>query len=235
VNAAGINVKRTHLNFAIDAFAFVAFLALLTTGVLLSYVLPPGSGGLEGLGQGHGAERHPISLLWGLTRHEWASIHFWIAIGLVAILAIHLALHWKWILSVVRGNRGDASGLRFGLGLAATVALIALIVMPLFAPVTQHTRGQLKQAGASQQPQETIGTDQILGSTTIAEAARVSGLTVPELINYLQLPDNVAPSDAVGPTLRQHGMRMSDLRELLDNKFLQSKRTQMGSNGATIE
>jgi hypothetical protein len=234
VNTAGINVKHTHLNFAIDAFAFAAFLALLSTGLLLSYVLPPGSGSLEGFGQGHGVERRPINLVWSLTRHEWGSIHFWIAVGLVAILATHLALHWKWITCVVRGNRSDASGLRFGLGLAATTALVVLIAMPLFAPVTQQTRSQLKQAGASQQSLGSIGTDQIRGSTTIAEAARLAGLTVSELIDHLQLPDNVAPSDAVGPTLRQNGMRMCDLRQLLDNNSLQSKQ-HMDSKGATFE
>jgi hypothetical protein len=235
VNALGNNVKRTNLNFAVDAFAFAAFLALMSTGVLLSYVLPPGSGGFEGFGEGHGAERRPILLLWGLTRHEWGSIHFWIAVGLVAILAIHLALHWKWITCVVRGNRSDDSGIRFGLGLAATIALVALIAMPLVAPVTQQTRGQLKHTDASQQPLATIGRDQIRGSTTISEAARLTGLTVPELINRLKLPDDVSSSDAVGPALRHNGMRMSDLRQLLDNKFLQSKGTQVGSKGATIE
>ena len=45
-------MKRTHVNGLIDALAFVAFLFLLSTGMVLLYQLPPGSGGRQGFGTG---------------------------------------------------------------------------------------------------------------------------------------------------------------------------------------
>ena len=103
-------MKRLHLNAPIDAFAFAGFMALAVTGLVLRFQLPPGSGGMVGRGLGRGAAHRPIELLWGLTRHEWDNYNDWIAVGLLAVLSVHLMLHWKWIICVVRGTRTEASG-----------------------------------------------------------------------------------------------------------------------------
>ena len=50
-------MKRTTQNFVIDTVAFAGFVFLTATGVLVRYVLPPGSG------------HH--TTVWGLDRHEW--------------------------------------------------------------------------------------------------------------------------------------------------------------------
>ena len=70
-------MKRTRLNFVIDAAAFAVFLFLVSTGMLLRYQLPPGSGGLHGRGVGYGESQQPVLLLWGWTRHQWGEIHYW--------------------------------------------------------------------------------------------------------------------------------------------------------------
>ena len=82
-------------NFLVDALAFTVFVLLTASGVLMRYVLPPGSG--------------RFTTVWGLDRHEWGSIHFWIAIGLLAALALHLFLHWRWIVYTIKGRRGRAT------------------------------------------------------------------------------------------------------------------------------
>jgi hypothetical protein len=60
----GRTIKRSTINFIIDAVGFVGFVFLTTTGVLVRYVLPPGSG--------------RRAVLWGMNRHEWGDLHFWI-------------------------------------------------------------------------------------------------------------------------------------------------------------
>jgi amino acid transporter len=65
-------MERSTLNLSIDGFAFAGFVLLTTTGVLLRYVLPPGSG--------------HYSTIWGLDRHEWGGIHFWIAVVFFSVL-----------------------------------------------------------------------------------------------------------------------------------------------------
>ena len=73
-----------------DAAMLVLFGALAATGIVLHWVLPPGSGGRPG---GHPARNELLDL----SRHEWGDIHFWIAAAMVALVVVHLALHWGWI------------------------------------------------------------------------------------------------------------------------------------------
>jgi hypothetical protein len=73
-------IRRTTLDFLVDSVAFVNLLLLATAGVILRWVLPPGSGG----GQGHGFRggRGPVESkeVFGLGRHDWADIHFVLAV-----------------------------------------------------------------------------------------------------------------------------------------------------------
>ena len=55
-------MRRPALNLVVDAIAFAGFVFMTASGVLLRFVLPPGSG-------------HRTSI-WGLNRHEWGGIHY---------------------------------------------------------------------------------------------------------------------------------------------------------------
>ena len=123
-------MNRPRLNFLIDAVAFTAFAFLTTTGILTRYVLPPGSG--------------RYATLWGLDRHGWGDIHFWVAVALLGVLALHLALHWRWVMCMVRGQRSEASGIGVALGILGLVGLLGLAAAPLLAPL-EHT-GTPRQA-----------------------------------------------------------------------------------------
>lgn len=114
-------MKRNSLNFVIDAVAFAAFAFLSTTGVLLHYLLPAGSGRWQSI--------------WGLTRHQWGELHFWVAVVMFAVLAVHLFLHWRWIVCTAKGRDTDRSGARLGLGIVGALAVLALASAPLFTPV----------------------------------------------------------------------------------------------------
>lgn len=73
-------------------------LGMVGTGVVMKWVLPPGSGGgREGMGMGHRGGRGAAPTLWDWTRHDWGDVHFWLAVALVAGVLLHLALHWGWI------------------------------------------------------------------------------------------------------------------------------------------
>ena len=80
-------MKRTALNLLIDALAALFFLGMIATGYVLRFPLPPGT--------------NKSLSLWGLSRHQWGGVHFWISLGLLAVLLIHLALHWQWVVTVV--------------------------------------------------------------------------------------------------------------------------------------
>lgn len=57
---------------------------------------------------------------------------FWVAVVFFAVLAVHLFLHWPFIVSLFKGRlRGQRSRLR------PALALLALAAAPLLSPVQQ--------------------------------------------------------------------------------------------------
>lgn len=84
-------MKRNTTNFWIDLFTLVVLFAKIWTGLLVHYVLPPGQG------RGHSLE------LWGLNRHQYGAIHFYLAIAMIALVTIHIWLHWSWICKTLSG------------------------------------------------------------------------------------------------------------------------------------
>jgi len=83
-------MNRTIANIIFDRVATFLFLGMMATGYLVRFPFPPGS--------------NKTLSLWGLTRRQWGDIHFWISLGLLVVLAVHLVLHWNWIVTVI-GNR----------------------------------------------------------------------------------------------------------------------------------
>ena len=89
-------MKRTTLNFIIDFAALIDLVAMILTGFIMKYVLPPGSGGCgQTLHGGRGREH--IKALWSLTRHQWGTIHYCMALAFIVLMVIHIVLHWTWI------------------------------------------------------------------------------------------------------------------------------------------
>lgn len=80
-------MNRTFVNLIIDLTAALLFLGMMATGYILHFPLPPGT--------------NKMLLLWGLTRHQWGDIHFWLSLGFLGILFVHIVLHWQWIVTVI--------------------------------------------------------------------------------------------------------------------------------------
>ncbi len=102
-------MKRSSLNFIIELVAFLNLLCLASTGFIMKYILPPGSGGrgrmLRG-GRGAGEVGEQIKDLWSMTRHEWGNIHFCLAVLFAALIVVHIILHWGWIKSSFKSLLG---------------------------------------------------------------------------------------------------------------------------------
>jgi len=92
---------------------------LVFTGLLIYLVLPPGSG-------------HGKMTVLGMDRHGWGDVHFWLAVAVLALVVVHVALHWQWVSTMVmrmlhrRGApsraRRNAIGLVFVLAIAGLIA-----------------------------------------------------------------------------------------------------------------
>lgn len=126
------SMNRTVANIIIDLIAALLFLGMIATGYLLRFPLPPGS--------------NKSLSLWGYTRHQWGDLHFWISLGLLVVLVVHLALHWNWIVTVI-GKRcrllktAQPSLIRSGV----LTALIVIVSMTLFAWIAQCSVKQITQ------------------------------------------------------------------------------------------
>jgi hypothetical protein len=74
-------------NRIVDFLLWIAICLMLATGFIIRYRLPPGS-----RGGGHGQS------IWGWSRHDWGDAHAWLGYAVCALVVLHLALHWKWLM-----------------------------------------------------------------------------------------------------------------------------------------
>lgn len=116
-------MKNIRLKLVIDILAFIAFLGLISSGILMHFLLPAGSG-------------RWLSV-WGMNRHAWGEIHFYIASTFFTILVLHLILHWRFFFSLVKNPAGAILPWRVILSLTGLIAIISLVSIPLLAPVQQ--------------------------------------------------------------------------------------------------
>lgn len=84
---------QTRMNWLIDAGLFISALIATISGIYFLF-LP--SGGYRG-------GRNPY---YGITilfdRHTWNDWHTWAGVAMIAIVVIHLAIHWRWIVTMTK-------------------------------------------------------------------------------------------------------------------------------------
>lgn len=85
---------KSRINFSLNAVMFLLMTLMVSTGLLMKYVLLPGSQRQEKFG------RNVDLFLLGMDRHEWGTVHLVAGLVLLAFLALHIALHWKSITGV---------------------------------------------------------------------------------------------------------------------------------------
>jgi len=113
---------QTRRNWLIDAAVLLGGLIATLSGIYFLF-LP--SGGYRG-------GRNPM---YGVTilfdRHTWDAAHTWGGLLMIAAVAIHLALHWRWVSMMSRRvvNSMRSSGTRMSRGARINVAVDALIAV----------------------------------------------------------------------------------------------------------
>jgi len=187
-------MKRSKLNFIIDIVAFIAFLLLTTTGVLLRYILPPGSG------------KH--STIWNLDRHEWGGIHFWISVTFFSILALHLFLHWRWILSLVKGRPRKKEGKRSILGVLGLIVVVFIAITPLLTPVEIDSNKK-------ENHETNEGDIEIKGSMTLNEVQSRTKVPIDYIIKKIGLPESISVNEKLNSLKSEYGFEMSEVRKVI--------------------
>jgi len=114
-------------NFWLSLVIYLLLASMVSTGLLMRYPLPPGSG------------REGYQFL-GLGRHDWGAVHFWIALALLAGIALHLYLQWTWIR--VTSPQFWRGAWRLILALLLILAIAAMLVPFFVRPTVSPAEGR---------------------------------------------------------------------------------------------
>ena len=90
--------SKAKLNFVVDAVILVAFLAATVSGVVL---LTMTHGGYQG-----GRNPYYGQAVLFLTRDGWNDVHVWGSLAMIVGIAVHVVLHWRWIVWMVKRFAG---------------------------------------------------------------------------------------------------------------------------------
>ncbi len=83
-------MQKIKINYIIDFLMAISFLVSSITGLIMFFFLPGGNKG----------GRYQEFL--GITKHLYSNIHNWSGIVLIALIIIHVILHWTWIVQMTK-------------------------------------------------------------------------------------------------------------------------------------
>ena len=128
-------MDKLKINFVIDALMFVCLMAIAGLGFLMKYTLPPGREVWVRYGRN-------VDLTWlGWDRHDWGTVHLYLAFTLLAVLVIHLILHWSMIVGLF-GRLIPDPRTRTRVGLAFLILSLLLIYFPFLITPEEGQRGR---------------------------------------------------------------------------------------------
>jgi len=198
-------MKKTQVNFILNLSAFYVLVFMISTGLLMEYVLLPGSRG------GHGLS------LFGMNRHDWGDIHFYLSIAFIVAMLLHIVLHW--IRSLFTKNFSSKTTLIFVFVLISSLLFIGA---PFFLPIDRdldaesHERfgehGIEREGGSSFMGSQEI---HIRGFMTLANIEEQSGVSVSRILETLKLPVDTPADSKIGHLARTHNIDLDFVREIV--------------------
>jgi len=201
-------MRKANLNFIVDAIAFVAFVLLASTGLLMEFLLPSESG--------------HFSRLWGMNRHDWGEVHFWIAIVLLICIAVHLLLHWRWVVTMVKGKVSQKTKGRTVIAVVSLLVLFGLAAAPFLGTIKiSETPADLPHRGKNASHEES-DMPQIDGTVTLEEIQKQTGVSPAVILQELGLPPETPVDATLGRLRKEHSFRIHTVRDIV-RKFQDKK------------
>jgi len=122
-------MNKLKTNFIVEVLAFLAFIAMASTGLLMRYVLVRGYESRLIYG------RNVDLRLFGLARHQYRDLHMTLGIILVGLLTAHIALHWKQVISMLNQTLCQKPLRTFAVVVFVIICLF-LLALPFVAHLT---------------------------------------------------------------------------------------------------
>jgi hypothetical protein len=88
-------MSKGRLLYWVAALGAIALAFELVTGLVMWFAVPGGQGPRFG-------RRADANSFAAIDRSLWIDMHDWAGLVLVAVLILHLALHWRWVVRQTR-------------------------------------------------------------------------------------------------------------------------------------
>ncbi len=116
-------MTRAGFNLVIDALMAVLMAAIAGLGFLINWVLIPGE-------QRPAVYGSQPDLYWlGWDRHQWGDLHLVLGIALLALVVLHVVLHWSQVVGIWRRMVGSRVA-RVALAVLLLLLIAALMAFP---------------------------------------------------------------------------------------------------------
>ena len=118
-------MRKTILNFTINASMTFCMSAIIGIGFLIKYTLISGQERWDVYG------RNVELYLFGMDRHQWGMLHLILAFVLMGLLIVHIAFHWKVITNVYKKIIKEPVTKKV-VALVFMILCVLMIVIPFF-------------------------------------------------------------------------------------------------------
>jgi hypothetical protein len=233
-------MKKSEINFIIDALMFFCMAAIAGIGFLMNYVLLSGREVWEEYGN-----NIELKFLW-MDRHTWGGVHLFFGFILLFLLVLHIVLHWKMITGLYKNLITDPKKRRN----TALIFLCICFILFIFSFIVSPQKGDfirgnrqslfeqsdLENAQTSsdlnQQNYEIDKQDQIVKSSivpddhntlneirgfmTFSEIERKYDVPSEYLKGKLRLPETISDNEKLGLMRRKYPFKMSDIEQFID-------------------
>lgn len=135
-------MDKARLNLAVDLLAGGLLTGMVATGIILQFILPPGS--------------NRTHHLWSWSRHDWGSLHGTASLLLLGLLGVHVLLHGRWLVSGIAKRLGWSTRAEARPRTFATLLLLAaaapLAAITISAALSVRRLDQPRHAQAAPAP-----------------------------------------------------------------------------------
>ena len=230
---------KSKINFIIDTIMFIVMMAIGGIGLLMKFILVPGSERWEIYGS------NVDLFLWGWDRHEWGSVHLILGYILLGLLVLHIVFHWNQIKSMYR-NLIPKKSLRVFLTFLFVVVSILFFLFAFIIDIdvvnlkrgegghrAERSRQEVDKLSLGTQgknvsilsfdkvrnehtdieQQDTVG---VYGSMTLRYIANAYNLPVDSVKRFLGIPLSLSDNESLGRLRRIYNFHMSDVERFIE-------------------
>lgn len=224
-------MKKSNINFVIDALMFLCMMAMAGIGFFIKYNLLPGQ--QRWVKYGRNVELY----FWGLDRHQWGTIHLIIGLILLGLLSLHIILHWKLIVCIYRRLLSSSSQ-RIKVSLIFLTFSVALVILPFILkpnirelakgdghfPSRRYANlGILEElieqngtsAGLKENHQHTKRSFDVRGYMTLLEISENYKVPLEYLKKNLGIPKHAYEGERLGLFRKRYDFKMSDVEKII--------------------